>query len=179
MKFRYVSTKLRTFSRFMASANASSNARFTVASVRRRMPNETRARSAADSYSSIILSSPARPSSNGKLRTIRIKKLSKVPICERCCVAITSRRSAASFGSFSALSANSVTNRSKISPAAARENVSATISCGFTSPRIRSMSRCASACVLPVPADASINMFAIISAIARLPRSQQIVRTPY
>ena len=45
MNSRYDSTKLRTSSRFIASANASANARFVLPSVRRRMANDVFARS--------------------------------------------------------------------------------------------------------------------------------------
>ena len=74
-------------------------------------------------------------------------------------MARTPRSSAASAGDFAAPFASSETKRSKISPAAARENVSATISCGGTPSRRSAISRSASACVLPVPADASMSRF--------------------
>ena len=97
------------------------------------------------------------------MRTTLVRKLSSVPICERCCVATTFLRSAADSLSDSAFFASRDTNRSKISPAAARENVSATISYGSTPPFASAISRSASACVLPVPADASMRMFPFIA----------------
>ena len=163
MKSRYDSTKLRTSSPFIAAAKASANARRVFASVRRRTPNDMRESSAPARNSSMISARPSSPSSSGNMRTTLVRKLSSVPICERCCVATTFLRSAADSWSDSAFFASRDTNRSNISPAAARENVSATISCGSTPPFASAISLSASACVLPVPADASMRMFPFIA----------------
>ena len=106
---------------------------------------------------------------------MRMRKLSRVPICERCCVAMTLRRCAAQEGSSFARSARTETNRSNISPAAAREKVSATISCGSSPPFTSAISRSASACVLPVPADAAISTFAFIQIVLEIRPSRPIV----
>ena len=86
-----------------------------------------------------------------------MRKLSSVPISVRCCVSTTLRRSAASSAFFAASSARRVTKRAKISPAAARENVSATISRGLAPSFNARTMRSTKVKVLPVPALASIS----------------------